>query len=231
MIAPPGSPRPGDGFPAVKICGLRRRQDAEHAALAGADFLGVVLVPGTPRALSAEEARDVVAGLAPPVVTVIADLPLHRAQKEAEIVGAAVIQLHGEEPPGYALDLKGLGAWKLWKAIRVKEVNDVLRGLEAYVDVVDGLLLDGWHPRQTGGSGTSFSWEEVGKIRGRFPEGVRLIAAGGLRPENVGEAVRRLRPHVVDVSSGVEAVPGIKSPEKVQAFIRNVRGTGKGERI
>jgi phosphoribosylanthranilate isomerase len=209
--------------PSIKICGLTRREDAELAAGAGADFLGVVLVPGTPRALSPKAARDVLGGLAPPAVAVMADLPLDQAAALAETIGAAVVQLHGGETPAFAGDLKELGPWKVWKAIRVKGVEDVLRGLDAYGAVVDGILLDGWHPRKKGGSGTPFSWEEVAEVRGKVPEEVRLIAAGGLSPENVEEAIRRLRPHVVDVSSGVEERPGIKSPEKVRAFVRNAR--------
>ena len=209
--------------PAIKICGLTRRQDAELAARAGADFLGIVLVPGTPRALSAEVARDVLAGLAPPAVAVVANLPLDRTVTAAQTVGASVLQLHGEEPPNLVGDLKGLGQWKVWKAIRVKCVEDILRGLDAYGAVVDGILLDGWHPRLRGGSGTPFSWGDVAEIRGRFPDGVHLIAAGGLNPENVEEAILRLDPHVVDVSSGVEESPGIKNSEKLRAFVRNAR--------
>lgn len=225
-----GTSGPGSGAPAVKICGLKRRVDAELAARAGADFLGTVLVPDTPRALSPEAAGEAVAGLALPVVAVVADLPLHRAVEEAGIVGAAVVQLHGREPPAYVTDLRERGPWELWKALSVKGIPDVLRGLDAYADAVDGILLDGWHPRQRGGSGTPFSWEEVAKIRGSFPGGLRLIAAGGLTPENVEEVIRVLRPDVVDVSSGVEERPGIKSPDKVTAFIRNARRAGKGER-
>jgi phosphoribosylanthranilate isomerase len=156
-------------------------------------------------------------------VAVVADLPLDRAVAELRLVGAAIVQLHGVESPGFAGDLKGLGSWRVWKAIRVRSVDDVLRGIEAYGDVVDGILLDGWHPRHRGGSGTAFSWEEVAAVRESFPDGLRLIAAGGLTPENVEEAVLRLAPDVVDVSSGVEERPGIKSPEKVRAFVRNAR--------
>lgn len=215
--------------PEIKICGLQRREDARAAALAGADYLGVVLVPGSPRVLTAEEARRVVAGLAVPVVVVLADEPLDRAAQAAETVGAKIIQLHGRESRDYVSRLKKMGRWKVWKAVRVKEAPDVLRGLAEFKDVVDGLLLDGWHPHQRGGAGVAFDWKAVEGIRASLPAGLRLIAAGGLNPGNVEEAVRRLAPQVLDVSSGVEERPGVKSRDQITAFIRNARRVGRGE--
>ena len=212
--------------PAVKICGLRRREDAEAAARAGADYLGVVLVPGTARAMTPETAREVLRGLLVPVVVVVADSPLSLAVEAAEILGAEVIQLHGAESPGFVAELAAGGPWRVWKSIRVRGVDDVGRGLETYGEVADGLLLDGWHPVRIGGSGVSFSWAEVEAVRDAFPEGLDLIAAGGLTPSNVEEAVRRLAPEVVDVSSGVELSPGIKSPELIAAFVRNANRPG-----
>ena len=118
---------------------------------------------------------------------------------------------------------------EIWKGLSVRGVNEVQKGLEAFGSVVDGLLLDGWHPLQRGGSGTSFSWEEVSRIRDTFPGALKLIAAGGLRPDNVEEAIFRLAPHVVDVSSGVEDRPGITDPANIAAFIRNARRASTGE--
>jgi phosphoribosylanthranilate isomerase len=216
-------------FPAIKICGLTRPEDASAAAEAGADFLGVVLVPGTPRAVTPEQARGVVGGLAVPPVAVMADEPPGEAERIAVTVGATIIQLHGDESPEYAWDLGERGPWKIWKALRVKDIEDVLLGIATYGSSVDGLLLDGWHPRHRGGSGLPFDWRAVEEIRGSFPEGLQFIAAGGLRPENVEEAVRRMAPHVLDVSSGVEVRPGVKSRKKIRAFIRNARRPGRGE--
>lgn len=216
--------------PAVKICGLTRAEDARLAAEAGADYLGVVLVPETPRAVTPERGRDVVSGLEPPVVAVVADLEVARAAETAGVVGAQVIQLHGEESPLYLAELRTRGPWELWKALSVRGVEDVRRGLEAYAGVADGIVLDGWHPSRKGGTGVAFSWKDVSELRGSFPQGLRLVAAGGLDPGNVEEAIRVLEPHVVDVSSGVEEAPGVKSPERVKAFILSVRRAGKGER-
>ncbi len=213
----------------VKICGLTRRADALQAAGAGADYLGVVLVPNTPRAGTPEEARALLDGIQVPSVMVVADLAVSELISTAEVVGASVIQLHGGEPPELVTALREAGPWKVWKSLRVRGRADVMKGLELFGGVADGLLLDGWHPEKTGGTGTPFSWEEVAEVRDAVPPGLLLVAAGGLRPDNVREAVIRLRPHVVDVSSGVEERPGIKNRSRVEAFIQSVRAVRAGE--
>jgi phosphoribosylanthranilate isomerase len=213
----------------VKICGLRRREDAEAAVALGAGFLGIVLVPETPRAILPREAEAVTGGLGVPVVAVVADEPLPRVAAWARTAGAGVVQLHGEESPAYARALTEEGPWKVWKALRVRGAEEVLRALHLYGQVVDGLLLDGWHPRLRGGSGVAFPWEVVGEVREAFPPGLAVIAAGGLTPENVGEVVGALDPDVVDVSSGVEERAGVKSREKMEAFVRSARRRGKEE--
>ena len=211
----------------MKICGLTEPADARRAAAAGAEFLGVVLVSGTPRALTPQQARRVVAGLEASVVAVVADLETARVVEAAKHIGASVLQLHGEESLAEIARLREQGPWEIWKALSVRKVEEVLQGVDAYAGVVDGILLDGWHPRQRGGTGATFAWKDVAEVRGRFPDGIRLVAAGGLNPGIVEEAVRVLKPHVVDVSSGVESAPGIKSAEKVNEFIQNARRAGK----
>ena len=215
----------------MKICGLTRRADALHAEEAGADYLGVVLVPNTPRARTPEEARSLFEGIRVPSVIVVADLALSELQRTAERVGAAVLQLHGDEPPEFAAELRKTGPWKIWRAIRVRGRADVLEGLSRFGGVVDGLLLDAWHPVKAGGTGTRFSWEVGAGVRDEFPPGLILVVAGGLGPDNVREAVVQLRPHVVDVSSGVEDRPGIKNRRLVEKFIHRVGGvTGEEDR-
>jgi phosphoribosylanthranilate isomerase len=100
----------------------------------------------------------------------------------------------------------------------------VTRAVEALGRSVDGLLLDGWHPDQAGGSGVSFSWEDVRSVRDRIPHDLKVAVAGGLTPENVADAVHALRPDIVDVSSGVELHVRRKDPELIRAFVRNARG-------
>lgn len=207
----------------VKICGLTRRADAAEAAGAGADYLGVVLVPSSPRHVESARAREVVAGLGAIPVVVVADAAPEAVARAAEIVGAGVVQLHGSESPDDLLRLRELGGWHLWKAIRVRDTAGVDDAVEPFVGIADGILLDGWDPDAPGGTGTAFSWEDVGDLRERLSPGLTLVAAGGLTPGNVTRAVRSLSPHVVDVSSGVESRPGVKDARKVRAFVESAR--------
>lgn len=210
-------------IPRVKICGLTRREDALAAADAGADYLGVVVVPSSPRAVSMEEARSLTEGIEVPLALVTADRDPDELAREARGVGADVLQLHGDERPDDVERLRDGGDWAVWKAVRIREAGDLEEALRRFGGLVDAIHLDGWHPRRLGGTGIRFPWNEVARIRQGVPEGMTLVAAGGLTPENVGEAVRLLRPDVVDVSSGVEARTGIKDPTKVMAFIRAAR--------
>ena len=115
------------------------------------------------------------------------------------------------------------GPWKVWKALRVRDSGDVGEGIARYGEVADGILLDAWHPEKMGGTGRVFPWEDVARLRPRFPEGLILAVAGGLKAGNVRDVIIALRPHVVDVSSGVESRTGIKDRSLVEAFIRQVR--------
>jgi len=209
------------GTPEVKICGLMRPEDARAADRAGAAFVGVILAEGFDRTLTPEEAERVLAEVetARPV-TVRVDDPPERVVDEARRVGATVVQLHGDESPEVVARIGNEAGLEVWKAIRVRTTDDVLRAVRRYGEVADGLLLDGWHPDRVGGSGASFDWAQVARLRDRIPRELRLIAAGGLTPDNVSVAVRALRPDVVDVSSGVEAERGIKDAGRIDAFIR-----------
>lgn len=214
--------------PQVKICGLTRRSDAAGAAEAGADYLGVVLVPSSPRHVETARAREVVAGLGATPVAVVAHGAPEAVARAAEIVGAGVVQLHGYETPDDLLRLRELGPWRLWKALRVRNADELEEAVAPFVGVADGILLDAWKPGVLGGTGTAFAWEEVGRLRERIPDGLTVVAAGGLTPENVGDAVRTLSPDVVDVSSGVESGPGIKDLDGVRTFVEAARAAGAG---
>lgn len=207
----------------VKICGLTRPDDAAVAVEAGADLLGVVLVPSSPRASTPEDAARIRGDLDAELVLVTADRPVEELAAFARTAGADVLQLHGSEGPETLRRLRDRGDWILWKAVRIRSRDDAERALDCYAGVADGLLWDGWDPDRLGGAGSLFPWDEVASVRRAFPDGLTLIAAGGLTPTNVADAVRRLAPDVVDVSSGVEAAPGRKEPARIRAFIRSVR--------
>ena len=209
----------------VKICGLCSVEDARAAEELGASYLGMILSQGFSRSLTPDQAVDIGLAVDTPVVAVLVDEPLDEAQRIAELVGASVIQLHGEESPAFVRELRSRGDWAIWKAVRVREPDDVIRALNEFGTSVDGLLLDAWHPERPGGGGVSFTWEDFSSVRGAFPPGVRLIAAGGLTPDNVEQAVRLLSPDVVDVSSGVELSPRRKDHDLIRAFVRKARMT------
>jgi phosphoribosylanthranilate isomerase len=209
---------------AVKICGITTMEDAIAAEELGADYLGMILSQGFARSILPDDAVDIGLVVEAPLVAVLVDESLDEAVRIATLSGASVIQLHGEEDRDYVEELRRRGKWAIWKAVRVRDPEDLAEAVEALGASVDGLLLDGWHPDQAGGSGKSFSWEGVRVLRDQISDEVTLVAAGGLTPGNVADAVRALRPDVVDVSSGVELHVRRKDPELVRAFIRNARG-------
>ena len=216
------------GVPEVKICGLTRVEDARLAERAGASYVGAILVPGTPRCVSPGEAGVLARAVRIPLVAVVADLAADAAARAADAAGARAIQLHGSESPGVVEALRGRGGWELWKAVRVRERDDVVRALGRYGGLVDLLLLDAWSERALGGTGTRFPWEVWDRGRAGLDDALRIGVAGGLSPDNVEEAVDRLAPDLVDVGSGVELGPGVKDPDRIEAFIAGALSGGAG---
>lgn len=210
----------------MKICGLTRRVDAEHAAGCGADYVGVVLAPGGRRSVAVEDAaimlRDL-GPLPPRKVGVFVDADPDQLRRAAEGIGLDVLQLHGDESPATVRAARAEGPWEVWKAVRPRNAAEFLDALDRYGADADGLLLDGWSDEARGGTGECFPWEAVAAERRRVPHHLALIAAGGLRSANVAAAIALLSPDVVDVSSGVEHSPGAKDPHAVRQFVSRVR--------
>jgi phosphoribosylanthranilate isomerase len=200
----------------IKICGITSPEDARWAADCGADALGFVFAE-SPRRITPERAGEILSGLGPFItgVGVFVNSPLEEVRSALEESTCTVAQLHGDEPVEYA---QALAPYTTIHAIRVKSTLDV-SAIGRYKDF-RAILLDTYVAGQMGGTGRRFD----PAVAARFvKEGWRVIVAGGLTPENVAEVIRSVRPYGVDVSSGVEAAPGRKDPEKVARFIAAVR--------
>jgi phosphoribosylanthranilate isomerase len=198
----------------IKICGITRTQDAVAAAEAGADAIGLVFYPPSPRFVSIERAIELRDVLPPFVQTVALFVNPERVAVDEVIarVRPSMLQFHGEETPGFCA---GFGVPWL-KACRVRPEVDLLEYFRSYPGAA-GWLADAF-VEGYGGAGQSFDWSLVPAQRDR-----PLVLSGGLTSENAGEAVRRVRPWAVDVSSGVESAKGIKDAAKIAAFIQEVR--------
>ena len=199
----------------IKICGITNLADATVAIEAGADLLGFVFYEQSPRCVSTEKAAGIVRALPAHIVKVgvFVNAPEQTVLRAVSECGLNLLQFHGDESPDYCLQF-GLMAMK---AFRIRDAGS-LRRLPNYR--TDAWLLDAFASDQLGGTGTAFNWDlavEATKL------GRPVFLAGGLTPENVAEAVRKVRPFGVDVSSGVESAPGKKDHKKVRDFITAAR--------
>ena len=200
----------------VKICGIRRAEDAAAAVAAGADALGFNFWKGTPRYVAPSEAATMVAAAPPGVLTVgvFVDEEPERVAEIADQTGVMALQLHGSETPAY---LDSLGAFLKIKAMKVSPGFDPAK-MDDYGSA-SLFLLEGLVAGMVGGTGQTFDWS----IAEQAKEHGKIILAGGLTPDNVADAVRRVRPWGVDVASGVESEPGKKDPRLIRAFIQAAR--------
>ena len=206
----------------MKICGITRPEYARAAAGAGADAIGLMFYRPSPRFVTCAQARAVCAAL-PPLVSRVGVF-VNPTPREIEVVvdGLPVdlLQFHGDEPPTLCA-----GAGKPYvKAVRVRTRIDIVEAAARYADA-RALLLDAHHDALWGGTGECFDWDAI-------PDSIDrpFILAGGLTPENVADAVRRVRPFAVDVSGGVESAPGEKDFGRMERFVREVASVEAGER-
>ncbi|HEX6306700.1 MAG TPA: phosphoribosylanthranilate isomerase [Longimicrobiales bacterium] len=211
----------------VKICGVCRPEDARSAAAAGATYIGVILAPGRARTRSHVEAGAILDAGGVRRVGVFVDEAPESVSAAARALDLDVVQLHGAERVDAIERIRASFSGEVWKAVRVRHAGDIAADAAVYGTGVDALLLDGWSAAGHGGIGARFDWEGIARSHA-VPMGVRIVVAGGLTPENVADAVRLLRPAVVDVSSGVELSPGCKSPDRVRAFVAAARGVKGG---
>lgn len=200
----------------IKICGITRTEDALLATELGADFLGFIFVPSTPRFVEPERAAEIIHAVrqherAPRAVGVFRDAPVDSIRETATIAGLDLVQLHGTETDD---DIAALGM----PAVKSFRVGDALPDTTS-VPAADWLLFDTYDERRAGGTGRRFDWS----LLAMYPRTKPFFLAGGLAPDNIAAAISLVRPDAVDVSSGVEAEPGIKDPEKLRALFDRVR--------
>ncbi len=191
----------------MKVCGITRAEDAQAAIAAGARAIGFIFWPASPRAVDPALARDIIAAIPPFVTTVgvFVNQSLQEVNGVADVAGVSTVQLHGEEEPLFAASVRH----PVIKAL--SRLND--EAVDKWPSRVI-LLVDAHDPVRRGGTGEKADWEAAARVSSRRP----VMLAGGLHAGNVAEAVARVRPFGLDVSSGVESRPGIKDPAKIAAL-------------
>ena len=207
----------------IKICGIKDLAAMDAALSAGANLVGLVFFPPSPRSLSLEEGTRLAArargGAQVVALTVDADDALLDAIMAQ--VAPDLLQLHGQESPARVSEVRKRSGVPVMKAIPVAAVED-LDIAPAFAAVADWLLFDARPPKDAtrpGGHGRAFDWALLSRVERLKP----VMLSGGLDPENVATAIRLVRPDAVDVSSGVEKSPGVKDPQKISAFVANAR--------
>jgi phosphoribosylanthranilate isomerase len=198
----------------VKVCGITRAEDAELAVELGAWALGFILWPGSKRHVDPAMAAGIAGSMRrrAQLVGVFVNQPLDEVVRTVEELGLTHVQLHGDEGPSFCTAAAQRSGCRVIKAVRVRSRADVLDAERFHTDLH---LLDGF------GNGEPWDWRLASARHTRTP----LIVAGGLTAENVGDAIEATRPWAVDVASGVEAAPGVKDPERLQAFMTAVQAT------
>ena len=199
----------------IKICGMTQKMEVIHAVSAGVDALGFIFVKKSPRYIDPESAREVVAAIPPFVdaVGVFMDEDPDLVKEIAQYSNLTMLQLHGSESPEYCQNFHT----RVLKAFRVHSGIDP-EVLTPYHDVVSGYLLDTYHKDMGGGTGETFDWSLVDTLQIRKP----FVLAGGLTVENVGDAIRQVRPFAVDVNSGIEIEPGRKDTALISKLVTEV---------
>jgi phosphoribosylanthranilate isomerase len=205
----------------IKMCGTTRVEDAEAAVALGVDALGFIFAVKSPRYVAPDQAAALIDNLPPFIarVGVFVDSTLELVKDVVTAAGLTQVQLHGSESADYCRELKN---WN--RSLTVCKAFRVGRGtgkpdLPSYSGVVDCLLFDTYVRGMEGGTGQTFDWDVIARLRSDQP----VILAGGLTPDNVGEAIKKTTPYAVDVNSGVEDSPGVKNHEMLARLVACVR--------
>ena len=209
----------------AKICGITRIQDIQSVVQAGADAIGFVFFAPSPRSVTAVQAAELVLHVPAYVQTV--GLFVNASLDEiADILKQApvdILQFHGDETPERCKQISQQVGRRWYKAIQMKPDMDVIAEIQQYQRAgASAVLLDAWHPELKGGTGHSFDWTQFPKLD------IPLILAGGLKPDNIEDAIKTTNAYAVDVSGGVESAKGIKDKKLIEQFMQGVqRGSAK----
>ena len=209
----------------IKLCGLSRPEDVSAAVAAGADAIGLVFYPPSPRNVSAQQAAELLRGLPPFVSSVglFVNATPEQVQQVLDVAPISMLQFHGDETPEQCARIAEAAGRPFLRALRIRPETtpgDLLESAGQYrgcSPLFSGLLLDTWSDAY-GGTGKVFDWSLIPEEIAR-----QAVLSGGLNVQNVTDAVRRIRPHAVDVSSGIEASKGVKDPALMHAFVHAVR--------
>ncbi|ENW88839.1 MULTISPECIES: phosphoribosylanthranilate isomerase [Acinetobacter] len=203
----------------AKICGITRVEDVHAVVNSGADAIGFVFYPPSPRSVSAEQASVLVQAIAPyvQVVGLFVNSSAGEIQAILNTVALDILQFHGDESPEQCQSIAQQVGRRWYKAIQVKPGLDVVAEIQKYQQAgASAVLLDAWHPELKGGTGHSFDWSS-------FPQlDIPLILAGGLNPDNIEDAIHTTAAFAVDVSGGVESAKGIKDQQLIERFMQGV---------
>ena len=209
----------------AKICGITRIDDIQSVVHAGADAIGFVFFPPSPRSVTAVQAAELIQHVPPYVQTVglFVNASAADIQDILKISPVDILQFHGDENPEQCQTIAQSVGRRWYKAIQMKPELDVIAEIQAFQQAgASAVLLDAWHPELKGGTGHSFDWAQFPKLD------IPLILAGGLKPENIEEAIQITGAYAVDVSGGVESAKGIKDQQLIERFMQGVhRGSAK----
>ena len=209
----------------AKICGITRIEDIHSVVNAGADAIGFVFFSPSPRSVTQEQAKELIQHV-PAYVQAVGLFVNASLDEIAQILKHApvdILQFHGDETPEQCQHISNQVGRRWYKAIQVKPELDVINTIKSYQNVgASAVLLDAWHPELKGGTGHSFDWSKFPKLD------IPLILAGGLKPDNIEDAIKTTNAYAVDVSGGVESAKGIKDQQLIEQFMQGVqRGSAK----
>lgn len=209
----------------AKICGITRIEDIHSAVNAGADAIGFVFYAPSPRSVTIQQAQELTKHVPAyvQIVGLFVNATVDEVAQVLDVVPLDMLQFHGDETAEQCQQIAAQTKRRWYKAIQVKPELDVINTIKSYQNVgASAVLLDAWHPELKGGTGHQFDWSQFPKLD------IPLILAGGLKPDNIEDAIKTTNAYAVDVSGGVESAKGIKDQQLIEQFMQGVhRGSAK----